>query len=302
MLDLLNYKRILEYKLINSNYACDYSVTMIASKIKLITLGCKTKCPCSTGPTLTTTTTAVPTYAYNVSFSYCDTCDFAIQGVIKNIGSLTVGAWYHDVITGYNILIDSFIGSSVGYDRNILNASQTSACINIKCTTTTTTTIAPPTTTSTTTTLAPTTTTTSSSSTSSTSTSTSSTSTTSTTTIPGTTTTTTTNASSIVILAEHTQLCFGDGGVRVETSVPVKVNMTSSFAPGGFYHMGVGFSSANIVNQVVNSMTVFNFGIEASNGGPLTQNSSILFTINDFNTNATIASYTLHRNHALNPC
>ncbi len=126
--------------------------------------------------------------------------------------------------------------------------------------------------------------------------------TTTTTTLPPTTTTTTTNASSIVVLATHSELCFGTGGIRVMTTVPVKVNMTSSFASGASYYVNTGFSSVNIVNQVVSSMTVFNFGIEASNGGTLTQNSSILFTINDFATNSLISSYTFTRNHELSPC
>ncbi len=34
--DLLNYKRILNYKLCNPNYACNFSVTQIASKVKLL--------------------------------------------------------------------------------------------------------------------------------------------------------------------------------------------------------------------------------------------------------------------------
>lgn len=36
MLDLLNYKRILAYKLCNENYAKEYSVEMIASRVKLL--------------------------------------------------------------------------------------------------------------------------------------------------------------------------------------------------------------------------------------------------------------------------
>lgn len=36
VLDLLNYKRILMYKLINPCYAGDTSVSMIASKVKLL--------------------------------------------------------------------------------------------------------------------------------------------------------------------------------------------------------------------------------------------------------------------------
>jgi hypothetical protein len=150
ILDLLNYKRILEYKLINPDYACEFSVSQIAGKVKLITLGCKTKCPCVSGPTLTTTTTAVQSFAYNVDFHYCNTCQFAIQGTINNVSALTVGEWYHDIVTGHNIFVSSFIGNSVVSDRNIINASQTSACFNIMCTTTTTSTI-PPTTTTTTT-------------------------------------------------------------------------------------------------------------------------------------------------------
>ena len=35
-LDLLNYKRILMYKLVNPDYAGEFSVNMIASKVKLL--------------------------------------------------------------------------------------------------------------------------------------------------------------------------------------------------------------------------------------------------------------------------
>jgi hypothetical protein len=35
-IDLLTYKRILQYKYVNSDYASDYSVTMIASRVKLL--------------------------------------------------------------------------------------------------------------------------------------------------------------------------------------------------------------------------------------------------------------------------
>lgn len=36
MMDLLNYKRILTYKLNNPDYACEFSVNMIASKVKIL--------------------------------------------------------------------------------------------------------------------------------------------------------------------------------------------------------------------------------------------------------------------------
>lgn len=35
-LDLLHYKRILMYKLVNEDYACEFSVNMIANKVKLL--------------------------------------------------------------------------------------------------------------------------------------------------------------------------------------------------------------------------------------------------------------------------
>jgi hypothetical protein len=64
MLDLLNYKRILQAKLVNPEYADEFSVNKIASKVKLITLGCKSKDKCCGPeivfvPTTTTTTTAI---------------------------------------------------------------------------------------------------------------------------------------------------------------------------------------------------------------------------------------------------
>ena len=42
--DLLNYKRILTYKAANENYACEFTVNMIASKIALYSLN---DCPCN---------------------------------------------------------------------------------------------------------------------------------------------------------------------------------------------------------------------------------------------------------------
>ena len=36
ILDLLNYKRILEYKLVNPDYLCEFSINSIATKVKLL--------------------------------------------------------------------------------------------------------------------------------------------------------------------------------------------------------------------------------------------------------------------------
>jgi hypothetical protein len=41
LIDLMNYKRILEYKNVNLEYAVDYTIEMIASRVKLLTQNCK---------------------------------------------------------------------------------------------------------------------------------------------------------------------------------------------------------------------------------------------------------------------
>ena len=63
---LLFYKRILQYKFVNPNYASTYSVEMIASKIKKYTVGCEPNCNCeemmnSLGTTTSTSTTTSTT-------------------------------------------------------------------------------------------------------------------------------------------------------------------------------------------------------------------------------------------------
>jgi len=58
--DLLNYKRILQYKICNPNYAGHFTVNMIASKVRRFTSGCIKDCSCrasGTGITTTSTTT-----------------------------------------------------------------------------------------------------------------------------------------------------------------------------------------------------------------------------------------------------
>ena len=67
--DLLNYKRILTYKLSNKDYASCYTVNMIASKVKLLTVGATNCCskkkiltntPVGTTSTTTSGTTSTP--------------------------------------------------------------------------------------------------------------------------------------------------------------------------------------------------------------------------------------------------
>lgn len=44
VLDLLNYRRILEYKLVNPEYACEFDVPRITTRVKLLAGACKCKC------------------------------------------------------------------------------------------------------------------------------------------------------------------------------------------------------------------------------------------------------------------
>ena len=81
ILQLIGYRRILQYKYVNPNYAHRYSVQMIASRVIRLTAGCVSKCntpePCleescdvdvvlnptttsTSTSTTTTTTTAAP--------------------------------------------------------------------------------------------------------------------------------------------------------------------------------------------------------------------------------------------------
>ena len=59
--DLLNYKRILQYKVCNPNYAGHFTVNMIASKVRRFTSGCIKDCSCriSSVETTTSTTTTI---------------------------------------------------------------------------------------------------------------------------------------------------------------------------------------------------------------------------------------------------
>lgn len=60
---LLHYKRILTYKGCNADWASDYSVDDIASRVNFLTVGCKCCDASSSGEltTTTTTTTIAPT-------------------------------------------------------------------------------------------------------------------------------------------------------------------------------------------------------------------------------------------------
>lgn len=56
ILILLNYKRILNMKIADPCYCEKFTVEMIASRVKLLTIGCKCKCVYEERTTTTTTT------------------------------------------------------------------------------------------------------------------------------------------------------------------------------------------------------------------------------------------------------
>jgi hypothetical protein len=95
ILQLIGYRRILQYKYINPNYVHAYSVNMIASRVIRLTVGCVSKCntpepclevPCNivivpnpttttTSSSTTTTTTTIPLVLISaITFATCGNC------------------------------------------------------------------------------------------------------------------------------------------------------------------------------------------------------------------------------------
>lgn len=109
LLDLLHYRRILMYKYCNYKYVSDFKIKQIASKIKLLTLGCvKGDCVQNTTtsttttipPTTTTTTTVEPTTTTTTTVDY--DCELGsgtgviiaggLEGVVTTTTTTTSGA------------------------------------------------------------------------------------------------------------------------------------------------------------------------------------------------------------------
>lgn len=160
MIQLIAYKRILTYKNYNPNYISDISINRIASKVKLLTLGCVSDpicAPCttttsstSTSSTTTTTTTLAPTttttssttgiittvFPYTYNLYLCNDCTTVQSSGSKN-NSETVfnGAWYPWSDPAYKVLITSI---TPGYNEGIANTSLNVAyfkntCAEITC-------------------------------------------------------------------------------------------------------------------------------------------------------------------------
>jgi hypothetical protein len=115
MLDLLNYKRILQAKLVNPDYACEFSINQIASKVKLMTLGCKSKSQCCIteiilSPTTTTTSTVAcfrPVGLNNGSVVFNATVNDDIIwtfGEASPLNACPSFASFHDAVgSGFNV-------------------------------------------------------------------------------------------------------------------------------------------------------------------------------------------------------
>lgn len=156
LLDLLNYKRILTYKYINMDYACEFTVEQIANRVRILTAGCA-KCVYKEPiyplfKTTTTTTTCGVSYRYNVTTIVCGIClAIAPDVILYNTNLLTVNKFYYNPASNSVIYISSYLGcSNTAPTVNILDSDKQNTCEAVVCPTTTTTTVAPTTTTTTT--------------------------------------------------------------------------------------------------------------------------------------------------------
>lgn len=119
IIDLLNYRRILTFKYCNPDYAGCFTVPMIASKVKILTAGCKHQpcLPCmdpvtttTSSSSTTTTTTTVPYFYYVANRYQCPNCNvpIGVNVVIKSLSVLGIGDWVPLVVSGitykFNIL------------------------------------------------------------------------------------------------------------------------------------------------------------------------------------------------------
>lgn len=101
--------------------------------------------------------------------------------------------------------------------------------------------------------------------------------------------------------------CNAQVTVRVTTTIPIKVNIFSTFQTGASwlgdtFLTGPNKISANLVDSELSYTERYNFGIDASNSNGTSNTSSITIQIKDFTTNSVIDSYTLTRNHSTTQC
>ena len=175
ILQLIGYRRILQYKYVNPNYAHRYSVQMIASRVIRLTAGCVSRCnepercleeSCDVDVVLNPTTTSTSTLTTCKSYLLFNTANSAESFLI---GNCNTGEPETITLQGLSsVCIETIVALNVSSNTVVIEKD---SCTTSTSTTSTTSTSSS-TTTSTTTTATPTTTTTSSSSSSTTTTTT----------------------------------------------------------------------------------------------------------------------------------
>jgi uncharacterized protein (TIGR02145 family) len=112
IIQLMGYRRILQYKYINPNYAHRYTINMISSRVIRLTVGCVSRCntpepckevPCNVtivpNPTTTTTTTFTPIVPTTTTTSTTITCINCIEH------DVTIGT---QIWTGCNLNVTTY--------------------------------------------------------------------------------------------------------------------------------------------------------------------------------------------------
>jgi len=87
IIQLIGYRRILQYKYINPNYAHRYTINMIASRVIRLTVGCVSKCntpepclevPCNITIVPNTTTTTTTLFSTNYTVAGCERMEYDV--------------------------------------------------------------------------------------------------------------------------------------------------------------------------------------------------------------------------------
>jgi hypothetical protein len=141
IIDLLNYRRILTFKYCNPDYAGCYTVPMIASKVKILTAGCKTQpcLPCidsttttTSSSSTTTTTTTVPYFYYVANLYECPNCDNVIgtNVVIKSLNVLGIGDWVSSIGGNATSRFNVLSMSGPNYMATLVDGSEVSPTCN----------------------------------------------------------------------------------------------------------------------------------------------------------------------------
>jgi uncharacterized protein (TIGR02145 family) len=102
MIQLIAYRRILTYKNANPDYICEVSINRIASKVKLLTLGCNTICVLTPTPTSSTTSTSSTSTTTTTTTTLCGTLISEEGGQGAYLVNLDVGNSIGAIIVKFN--------------------------------------------------------------------------------------------------------------------------------------------------------------------------------------------------------